>query len=381
MSITGNLQTMELAELLQWLAQGNKTGTLVIDDGRIEKRIFFKAGRIISSSSTDPKEYLGHFLVSQGFIDEQTLAAAMERQEATGVLLGKILIELGKISQPELERMLRLKAEESIYDLFSRHEGEFRFVEENVDRPGLVPVSLEVTALVLEGVRRLDEWKRIHELIPSLEAVPVAVVEPLAAADDDPSDRQILELVDDDRSVEEILLESHASEFRVCQALSQAARTGRLKIVRARNRSRPTTDAGSPHSPLALLDQASKLLDGGKLGAAFRHLRAGRSLAPYDYRVGEQARLLEARLAAALDGDGLALDVVLVPTAPVDSMTDTEISPAEGFLLSRFDGFYDLASILKISPLPALEARVLCWELLRRGIARIHSDSRNRKAR
>jgi len=97
--------------------------------------------------------------------------------------------------------------------------------------------------------------------------------------------------------------------------------------------------------------------------------------------VSERARLIEARLAAALTDDGLALGVVLVPAAPVESIADADISPAEGFLLSRFDGFYDLASILKISPLPALEARVVCWELLRRGIARIRSDGRSRKAR
>lgn len=381
MSITGNLKTMELSELLQWIAQGNKTGTLVIDDGQIEKTVSIKAGRIISSASTDPKEYLGHFLVSHGFIDEHTLAAAMERQEATGILLGKILIELGKISQAELDRMLRLKADESIYDLFSRQSGEFRFVEEEVDRPGSVPVSLEITALVLEGVRRLDEWTRIREIIPSLEAVPVTVTELPASVTDDPSDRQILELVDDDRSVEEILLESHANEFRVCQTLARAVRAGQMKIVRARSRTKPGTQPESPHSPLSLLSEAEGFLDRGEIAAAFRHLRAGRSLAPYDFVVCERAQAIEARLTAALEEDGLALEVVLVPAEPIESLTDTGISPAEGFLLSRFNGYYDLRSILKIIPLPALEARVVCWELLRRGIARIQSDNRSRKTR
>ncbi|MCP4657088.1 MAG: DUF4388 domain-containing protein, partial [bacterium] len=68
MGISGNLKTMVLAELLQWLSQGQKTGTLVIDNGKIEKKIFFAEGVIISSASTDPKEYLGHFLASHGHI-------------------------------------------------------------------------------------------------------------------------------------------------------------------------------------------------------------------------------------------------------------------------------------------------------------------------
>ena len=77
MGITGNLKTMELSELLQWLSQSRKTGTLVIDNGEVEKRIFFEAGKVISAAASDPKEYLGHFLVSHGFIDEATLAQAM----------------------------------------------------------------------------------------------------------------------------------------------------------------------------------------------------------------------------------------------------------------------------------------------------------------
>ena len=127
MSITGNLKTMQLAELLQWLAQSKKTGTLVIDDGRVTKRIFFRSGRIISSASTDPKEHLGHFLVSHGLITEQELAKAVEMQERTKMLLGKILVTIGAIEEQVLHRLLRLKAEESLYDLFTWATGEFRF--------------------------------------------------------------------------------------------------------------------------------------------------------------------------------------------------------------------------------------------------------------
>jgi len=80
MSIAGNLKTMDLAELLQWLSQSQKTGTLVINNGQVEKRLFLKEGRIVSSSSSDPREYLGRFLVSQSLIDEKQLTAAIKKQ-------------------------------------------------------------------------------------------------------------------------------------------------------------------------------------------------------------------------------------------------------------------------------------------------------------
>jgi hypothetical protein len=47
MGIAGNLDTLELAELLQWLAQSRKTGTLMVDSGQVEKKIHFQDGIIL----------------------------------------------------------------------------------------------------------------------------------------------------------------------------------------------------------------------------------------------------------------------------------------------------------------------------------------------
>ena len=90
MGISGNLKTMVLSELLQWLSMGQKTGTLVIDNKKVEKRVCFENGTIISSASTDPKEYLGRFLVNHGYMDEDPVNEAVARQQDEKQLLGKI---------------------------------------------------------------------------------------------------------------------------------------------------------------------------------------------------------------------------------------------------------------------------------------------------
>jgi hypothetical protein len=41
MKIQGNLATYELSDLLQWLAQGNKTGLLTVSDGSLEYKLGF----------------------------------------------------------------------------------------------------------------------------------------------------------------------------------------------------------------------------------------------------------------------------------------------------------------------------------------------------
>jgi len=234
MGISGNLKTMVLAELLQWLSMGQKTGTLVIDNQKFKKKIFFEEGMIISSASTDPKEYLGRFLASHGFIPEDTVNEAVALQKEEKHLLGKILVNMGAISEEDLHQMLRLKAEESIYDIFTWEEGDFEFLDDQLPAETMIRMQLDVQGLVLEGTRRVDEWSRLREVIPSNLCVPVTVVDLDTVEGIDEINRQILSWVDDDRSVEEISTEAQVSLFQVAEAVAEQVKQGRLKVVRPR---------------------------------------------------------------------------------------------------------------------------------------------------
>lgn len=370
MSITGNLKTMELTELMQWLSQSKKTGTLVIDNGQVKKQVHFQSGRIVSSASTDPKEHLGHFLVSHGFITEMELSNAIQMQERTGMLLGKILVTIGAISEEDLNRLLRLKAEEGIYDIFSWQEGAFRFLDGEMPAKNFIPLDLEVTGIVLEGARRMDEWQRIREVIPSAQAVPVAVVEPLTNAPKlSTGEKQVLQLVDDDRTIEEIALQTHSSEFHVCRVLFDQYRAKRLKIVRPRWRQPDQLVAPKSGAvdAMSLVEAANRHLDKDEYEQALRHLRAARSLEPESKEIQATVQEGETRLRQALEKEGVTIRSVPVLATNLQELTASKISPQEGFMLTRINGTYDIESIVKISPMPQLDALLVFWRLLREG--------------
>ena len=173
MGLSGNLQTMLPGDLLQWLSLGQKTGTLVISNKRVEKKIFFRRGRVISSASNDPREYLGQFLMSHGYLTEPELKKAMEGQLQSRILLGKILVMIDVIAESDLQRLMRLKAEEEIYDIFLWNDGEFYFIDDELPQMEMIPLQVDVTGIIMEGTRRVDEWSRIRELIPGDDLVPV----------------------------------------------------------------------------------------------------------------------------------------------------------------------------------------------------------------
>lgn len=87
--IQGNLSTMSVSDLLQFLAVGRKTGMLRFDRGKLVKQIYFDKGIIIGSNSNDPKEYLGQLLIHYGKLDESQLKAGLEIQREAGGRLGK----------------------------------------------------------------------------------------------------------------------------------------------------------------------------------------------------------------------------------------------------------------------------------------------------
>src|SRR6185369_9927494 len=167
MSLAGNLKTMPFADLLQFISTNQNTGTLQVRHQQIVKMIFFENGKIISSSSSDPKDYLGHFLVSQGLISEEELRMAMEVQRTSKMLLGKILVMSGKINEADMVKLLRVKTEEVVYSLFLWDEGEFTFYHDEFINRLFVRISLDPQTLIFEGVLRRDEWQRIRGVLPN----------------------------------------------------------------------------------------------------------------------------------------------------------------------------------------------------------------------
>ncbi|MEE2775669.1 MAG: DUF4388 domain-containing protein [Acidobacteriota bacterium] len=376
MSISGNLKTMELAELLQWVAQSGKTGTLVIGDDRIQKQIYFQGGQIIATGSSNPTEQLGHFLVSHGYINEDQLVQAIQHQESSGMMLGKILVTNRFITEEELHDLLTRKAQESIFDMFGWTAGDFRFVEEETLDRGMIPMALHVPAVVLQGMERVDDVRRIREAITSMDCVAVSVG-PLSDSQLTPGEQKVLEHVNDYRTLEEICVETHSSDFFVSKVIFQALQRGVLKVVRPRVHE-IDSDAADVRGVEAetLIDIADASIGRGEFSRALRHLRAARSLDPNGEQTERSIADAEEEMRTAMRDEGVSLKAVPRVSITPEDVAGLRLSPEEGFVLSRIDGTYDIESILKISPMPRLEAQLVFRKLLKAGHIHLSQDAR-----
>ena len=371
MGISGNLNTMQLSELLQWLSLGQKTGTLLIEGRGVEKRIYFQNGRINSSSSSDQREYLGHFLVSHGYITEEELKMAMEVQEESNILLGKILVMINAISETDLLRLMRKKAEESIYDVFLWEAGNFEFVDGELPELKMVPLSLDVTGIIMEGLRRYDEWKRIRVEVPDNQIVP-RIVRPLNLDTLSEREKLIVPYIDGQRTIEEIALQTHNAEFNVSRLVYEGLRSESMALVEG---------AAPRHRALAAgmgvaSDEVEHFLQRGMAQlkqdphTAYKMFKVASDLNPTDGRAAEGIRDAERIIKESLEKDGIKGEKVPELAIAFSEITDRTFSPHEGFVLSRINGQWDVKAIMKISPIRELEVLMIFQKFLKDGVIR-----------
>jgi hypothetical protein len=376
MSVSGNLKTMLPGDLLQWLSLGQKTGTLMVSNKGTQKKIFFRNGRVISSASNDPREYLGQFLMSHGYITEEELMKAMEVQQQSGILLGKILVMIDVINEEDLQRLMRLKAEEEIYDIFLWNEGDFQFLDDELPTMEMIPLRVDVTGLIMEGTRRVDEWNRIHTLIAHEALVPSMVKEIPQEELEDDAQRTVINAIDGRRSLAELVLESRSSSFNVASTVYHFTREGYVKLtdptlieaVKTPEETAPFEDSSEDDEIVGLITRAQQSLRSREYEKAQRLLKAAENLDPSHQRVRNAIKGAESAILADLRGQGLHDSKVPRVAKALEEITQMNFTPNEGFMLSRINGQWDLGSLIKISPIREPDAMLIFYKLWRDGI-------------
>jgi hypothetical protein len=381
LGLSGLLTTMSLPDLLQWASRGQKTGTLLIRDERVSKKIHFLGGIIIGSSSTDPGDYLGQVLLSEGVITEENLREAMEVQARTKVMLGRLLVQRGLLTEDRVAAVLRHKAEETIYSLFLWTDGTFEFHEGALPPDEQVRIKVQVEEVLLEGIRRYDTSRKIRELLPHNDLVLARTTVPLPAdiaAKAFPS--RIYGLVDGRRSLNDIILEAHSSEFNVCQVLYILVQRGYAAPVAGAARStaaRPgagsvrqaaATGAGPGPQLEPVLEAVRACMTRGESEEALALLESAHQAGLRSAELSALGEEAERYFVERAYRHYLPPGKIPVLKRPLESLVNETLSPAEMFLVSRVNGSWDLRAIVSISPLREVEALRALKRLRERGV-------------
>jgi hypothetical protein len=316
--------------------------------------------------------------MSHGYITEPELMKAMQVQSDSNIFLGKILVMIDVIDEESLQRLMRRKAEEAIYDIFLWREGEFAFVDDELPTMEMIPLQVDVTGLIMEGTRRVDEWQRIRLIIPNETMIPV-IVKPVDTDDLDEAQKMIVAAIDGKRSIADMVLESRSSMFMVSETLYRLVREGSVQLVDAQ----PAKAAAvrdeqrvSGQVPAfreedevdSLVQRAQQALRAKEYEKVQRLLRAAENIDPNHAKVRSATRGAEAAILADLHRQGLVAERVPRVAKSFEEITEMNFTPNEGFILSRINGQWDIGSLIKISPIREPDAMLIFYKLWRDGI-------------
>ncbi len=176
-SFAGSLSDMGVVDLVQTLEMGKKSGALHVTNRKgAEAVCYFRDGRILDC-------------------------------ELSGKLTG----------------------ENAFYRLLNWQEGEFAIEFRPIEREERIPVSTQ--GLLMEGMRRIDEWGRIVEQLPALDRVfeidyPL-LAERLAEIPDDVN--ALLRLFDGRRTLEQVIEEADYDDLAAAGVISKLFFEGIIK--------------------------------------------------------------------------------------------------------------------------------------------------------
>jgi DNA-binding response OmpR family regulator len=144
-----------------------------------------------------------------------------------------------------------LQGEDAVYRLLTWSEGEFEVVFRTVRRREVITTSSQ--GLLMEGMRRLDEWSRLLEQLPPLShRFEIDTPELAARLGEVPDDNNpILRLVDGKRSLLEVIDSSDFGDLECLQAVTRLYFEGLL--VDLDPEQRPKRDTGKS-MPLVILE-------------------------------------------------------------------------------------------------------------------------------
>jgi Domain of unknown function (DUF4388) len=366
MGILGNLDTMSVIDLLQFLETGLKSGILKISREDVTKEIFFEKGIIVGSTSNDPKEYFGQFLLHYGKIDEPQLRLALEKQRQNKIPLGLILVSMGIFVETEMMELLRLRSLEILYDLFLWEQAEFQF-QDNAPMPAdLIRIEIKPTNVVMEGIYRVDEWRRYRERIRS-DRVILGMVQGRSLTGVQPGSDvpKILWLVNKRMPVGEVCYNMHASPFHVYSELYRLLSEGVIQVL---GELPPvpvpvTARASVLEASAERLQRAQDLLKKGSQLEAIQLLQEVLEAEPGYAEASALLASAESQFVRRVYATMFKADAIPRLAATLGDLTRSSLGPKEGFILSRINGSWDVKSILSVCPFREAESLMILKRL------------------
>jgi hypothetical protein len=240
MVLSGALKEFILADVFNLLTQQKITGRLVLINGKRSGGIVFKDGIIVGAECCE--ENLPNKIFSY-MVDVKRMRPDLLSQlfSAAAGNLGSLcsaLTERGLLSSAELKTFAECCVEDMCCSLLMWSEGSYRFNSmRNVSAQACGLAAIPPENIIMEGMRRADEWVRMQEYIKE-EMIFVPAGKKTAgsdrAAEIDPAvmpEEYILSLLNGSNTVKAIVKGCCLCEYKVYESINALIQSQRISAL------------------------------------------------------------------------------------------------------------------------------------------------------
>jgi hypothetical protein len=241
--LAGDLAGFAIADFIGFAHQSRLTGVLYVVSAETERTIAFRDGEVRASRSSVMGERIGEVALKLGLVTEPQLERAM----AAARPLGKALVDLGFLSSGDLWKCFHEQITSVFHAILQLRAGVFWLLDEDQADLSTAPQAVSTQALLMDGIRRIDELSLFRARIPGPGSY-LRRREPARPVTLQTVEQQLLGLVDGQRTVAEVASAAYLAEFDATKVLYHLAEAGYLEATEA-----PQVTAADQEARLAAL--------------------------------------------------------------------------------------------------------------------------------
>ncbi len=205
--------------------------------GAVLSQVVAAGGKSSRHSDRRPETVMGGELSEIGTVD---LLQLFQMNEKSGVLKisgegprcsGSIVLETGQVvdASVRLERPGAVVGEKAFYRILGWDEGRFEFIPGS--KPGIGRIRKPMRALLMEGMRQLDEAERQRAELPAPQCVlRLKLTRERVPANVHPLTREVIGAIDRYGRVQEIVDRCSFPDYQVLRVLADLIRRGAAEI-------------------------------------------------------------------------------------------------------------------------------------------------------
>jgi hypothetical protein len=254
MALEGNLSAFGLSEILQLIAVQQKSGMLSITSEDRSMVLFFREGSIISTRDRRRRgrDPLKDYLTRYGILTRSDLIRIMEISTKSKLDMTDVIVSEGFLSEENVRKHYRNQIQEAVYEVLSWEQCSYKFIPGDDIVSGLKTWGeYGVEGILMESMRRIDEFPIILEEFPNTSLL-VSRTDEDAQQEISPSEKAMLELLDEERTLGFLISHGKMPTFDTYEALKHLKEKGLIRTSGGETAestepiSRPLAAAASP---------------------------------------------------------------------------------------------------------------------------------------